>query len=82
MIGLQHVFYLIGALFAAYALLSLGDRSNPKRFANAAFWGLVALSFLAGDRLGDVGNGVLVLGLALIAGTGQLGRGQPATTSP
>jgi uncharacterized membrane protein len=42
----------------------------------------VALSFLAGERLGDLGNGVLVLGLALIAGTGQLAAASPPTTSP
>jgi len=42
----------------------------------------VAVSFLAGDRLGDLGNGVLVLGLAAIAGFGLLGRGAPDTTSP
>ena len=38
-------------MFAAFAVLSALDRSNPKRFGNAAFWGLVAVSFLAGDRL-------------------------------
>jgi uncharacterized membrane protein len=81
MIKLGAVYVLTGLLFAAYAVLSATDRKNPKRFGNAAFWGLVALSFLAGDRLGDVGNGVLVLGLALIARLGLLGRGQPATTS-
>ena len=82
MIKLSAVYILAGLLFAAFALFSATDRGNPKRFGNAAFWGLVALSFLAGDRLGDLGNGVLVLGLALIAGFGLLGRGQPATTSP
>ncbi len=82
MIKLSAVYGLVGLLFAAYAVLGAADRNNPKRFGNAAFWGLVALSFLAGDRLGDLGNGVLVLGLALIAGFGWLGRGQPATTSP
>jgi uncharacterized membrane protein len=75
MIGLQHVLYLMGALFAAYALLSLGDPSNKKRFANAAFWGLVALSLLAGDRLGDAANGWLVIGLAVLGGFNLLGRG-------
>ena len=35
---------------------------TPKRFGNAAFWGLMALSLLAGDRIGDVGNGLLVWG--------------------
>ena len=82
MIGLPFVYALTGLLFAAFAVLSAADRRNPKRFGNAAFWGLVALSFLAGDRLGDLGNGILVVGLALIAGFGQLGRGDPDTTSP
>ncbi|MDE2487557.1 MAG: DUF979 domain-containing protein [Alphaproteobacteria bacterium] len=82
MISLQFVYVLTGLMFAAFAVLSAGDRANPKRFGNAAFWALVALSFLAGDRLGDLGNGFLVVGLALIAGFGQLGRGAPATTSP
>ncbi|WP_293899739.1 DUF979 domain-containing protein [Phenylobacterium sp.] len=82
MIGLSVVYGLAGLVFAAFALLSAPDRTNRKRFGNVLFWGLVATSFLAGDCLGDLGNGVLVLGLVLIAGTGQLGRGQPATTSP
>ncbi len=29
MITIQHVFYLVGALFAAWALLSAFDRTNP-----------------------------------------------------
>lgn len=82
MIKLGAVYLLVGLMFASFAVLSAIDRANPKRFGNAAFWGLVAASFLAGDRLGDLGNGVLVIGLALIAGFGQLGRGQPKTTSP
>ncbi|MBI1198046.1 MAG: DUF979 family protein [Phenylobacterium sp.] len=82
MIKLGVVYGLAGLVFAAFAVLSALDRANRKRFGNAAFWGLVSLSFLAGDRLGDRGNGVLVLGLALIAGFGLLGRGAPPTTSP
>lgn len=82
MIKLGAVYLLAGLVFAAFAVLSALDRNNSKRLGNAAFWGLVATSFLAGDHLGDLGNGVLVLGLAAIAGFGLLGRGQPATTSP
>ncbi|MGQ0661339.1 DUF979 domain-containing protein [Sphingosinicella sp.] len=79
MIGLQHVFWLMGAMFAAYALLSLGDRTNKKRFANALFWGLVALSLLAGDRLDDMGNGWLVIAMSVLGGFNLLGRGDPST---
>ena len=80
MITVQHVFYLVGALFAAWALLSLFDRSNPRRVGNFAFWGLVALSLIAGHRLGDVANGVLVLGLAGLASLKLIGRGSPSTS--
>lgn len=82
MIGLPLVYLLAGLMFAAFAGLSAADRENRKRFGNAAFWGLFAVSFLAGDRLGDLGNGFLALALALIAGAGQLGVGAPKTTAP
>lgn len=82
MIKLAAVYVLAGLMFAGFAAFSAFDRNNRKRFGNTAFWGLVALSFLAGDRIGDLANGILVLALAILAGLGLLGRGQPATTSP
>ena len=81
MIGLPSVYALAGLAFLAFAVLSLRDGSNAKRWGNGAFWALLALSMLAGDRLGDFGNGLLVLALVAIAGTGQLGRGQAGTTA-
>lgn len=81
MIGLPFIYTVAGAVFLAFALLSVADAIHPKRFGNAAFYALIALSFLAGDRLGDVGNGILVLALVAIAGVGGVGRGNPATTS-
>lgn len=81
MIGLPFVYTLAGLTFLAFAVLSLSDASNRKRWGNGAFWGLLALSMLAGDRLGDFGNGLLVLALVAIAGTGQLGRGAGGTTA-
>jgi uncharacterized membrane protein len=80
-ITLHWLYALAGAMFAVIALLSALDRANPKRLGNAAFWGLMALSLLAGDRLGDFGNGLLVLGLAGLAGLGLIGRSHPPTTS-
>jgi uncharacterized membrane protein len=81
MITLTWLYVLTGAVFAGFALLSISDRTNRKRFGNAAFWGLVAASFFVGDYLGDLGNGILVLCLVALAGFGALGRGDPPTTS-
>lgn len=81
MIGLPALYTFAGIVFGAFALLSARDATNPKRLGNTAFWGLLSVSFLAGDRLGDVGNGALALGLVALAGFGLLGRGNPPTTS-
>ena len=81
MIGVHTLYLLAGAMFAAFALLSALDTAHSKRFGNAAFWGLMALSLLGGDVIGDLGNGLLVLGLAGLAGSGLIGRSSPPTTS-
>jgi uncharacterized membrane protein len=80
MITLHWLYVLAGLMFAGFAILSLLDVAHPKRFGNAAFWGLMAASLLAGDRIGDFGNGLLVLGLAGLAGFGAIGRSAPPTT--
>ena len=81
MIDLHWIYALFGALLAAWSISSLRDRSNPKRLGNAAFWGLLAVSFWFGDLLGDMGNGVLVLVLVGIAGANLLGRSSKPSTS-
>jgi uncharacterized membrane protein len=75
MIGLNLVYPVAGMVFAAFAALGLAAR----RFANAAFHGLIAMSFFAGDLLGDLGNGVLVLALVVIAASGRMRRAVPST---
>lgn len=80
MITGQHVLFLVGAMFAAFALLSAFDRTNPKRLGNAVFWGLFALNLIAGSWLGDFANGLIVLALAALAGLKLIGRGAPGTT--
>jgi len=81
MIGLPAVYALAGLVFGTIAVLSAFDRANPKRLSNALFWGLFATSFLFGDQLGDLGNGLLVLAMVAIAGVAGLGIGKPATTT-
>ena len=78
MIGLSQVYALAGLVFAGFSVMSLRDAANPRRRRNALFWGLFALSFLAGDHLGDLGNGALVLVMAIAA---AFGLGRSGTTS-
>ena len=54
MIGLEVLYVIGGAFFAAVAVLSARDASNPKRWKNTAFWGLFAISFV---WLGKIGAG-------------------------
>ena len=81
MIGIGFAYALAGAVFAVIAAFSAADRVNPKRWNNAAFWGLFATSFIAGQWLGDFANGLLVIAMVLVGGFGGIGLSQPATTS-
>jgi uncharacterized membrane protein len=77
MIGYDQLYILFGLFFAAYAALSL----HGTNFGNAAFWGLLAVSFLFGSHISDVWNGVLVLGLVVLGGFKLMRRGEGETTS-
>jgi uncharacterized membrane protein len=81
MINLHWLYIFAGMVFATFALGSVRDPSNPKRWGNAAFWTLLTVSLWFGDFLGDIGNGVLVLALVGVAGMHLLGRGARPSTS-
>ena len=51
MITLERIYFLVGAFFAAMALLSAFDRSNARRLLNFVFWSLLAASFFAGKLI-------------------------------
>jgi uncharacterized membrane protein len=81
MINLHWLYVLAGTVFAGFAIGSVRDETNPKRWGNAAFWSLVTISFWFGDFLGDMGNGVLVLALVGVAGGHLLSRGSKQSTT-
>ena len=62
------VYPVAGMTFLAFSLLGIGGR----RWGNAAFHGLLAASLLIGDWLGDLGNGLLVVALILVATMGRI----------
>jgi uncharacterized membrane protein len=71
------VFYgLIGAVFAFVAWRTRADRSHARRWGTALFWGLLAVTYLWGKTLPPAAVGYLVLGMVVLAATGQVRRGE------
>ncbi len=81
MIGLPALYTLAGLVFGGWAVATFLDPAHERRVRGSAFWGLISLEFLAGDQLGDMGNGIVVLALVALALLGAPGKGQPATSS-
>jgi uncharacterized membrane protein len=78
-ITLEHVYWLMGAMMSGVAIVNLRDPSNPKRYNNALFWGIYAVTFLAGSRLPHFVSGCLVIGMVLVGSIGKLGQGTRET---
>jgi uncharacterized membrane protein len=78
MITLEHFYVLVGLLFVAVAVMNLRDRSNPRRYTTALFWGLYALLYLAGEQMPPAFVGALMIGMALVAGLKGVTAGKPA----
>jgi uncharacterized membrane protein len=78
MIGLEAVYVLIGAMFAAFAIGHVMDRV----WRSALFWGCFAVLMIGGSWLPDLANGVLVLMLALLATLGLRARPATVTVAP
>jgi uncharacterized membrane protein len=75
MIGLDAIYVLAGAMFAAFAI----DQAMDRSWRSAIFWSCFAVLLAAGSRLPDLANGGLVLALAALAMLG-LKSGTAATT--
>lgn len=73
MIGLELVYALAGAMFFGFALVTALHRRDRKGRATALLWGLIALSFLLGDHIPDMANGVLAIVIVIVAASGRTG---------
>ena len=76
MITLEHIYWLTGLMMAGVAIVNARDRTNPRRFNNTAFWGIYAVTFLAGSWLPDIVSGFLVIAMVLVASIRGLGQGK------
>ncbi|SFU30508.1 DUF979 domain-containing protein [Pseudoduganella namucuonensis] len=74
---LDYFYLLLGAMLALLALLTVSDKSNPKRWTTALFWALYALVYLAGDVLPPAMAGLTMIAMALLAGFGGVRMGAP-----
>jgi uncharacterized membrane protein len=75
-ITLEHIYWLAGLMMLGVAVVNARDATNPRRFNNTAFWGIYALTFLAGTHLPDILNGFLVIAMVLVASIRGLGQGK------
>jgi len=81
-ITLEHIYWLMGAMTGGVAIVNLRDASNPKRYNNALFWGIYAVTFLVGSHLPYFVSGCLVIGMVLVASIGRLGQGTRESQTP
>ncbi|MFC5148727.1 DUF979 domain-containing protein [Streptomyces aureoversilis] len=87
MIKAEWFYWLVGGIFLVMAAQMLTDRTNPKRFGTAAFWGLLGLGFVYGTWVADKSApaeplGAAVLVMVCLAGFGFTGRGKGAAAAP
>ena len=57
-LSIVHLYYLVGAILAITAVMTLADRQHTRRHSSAFFWGLYSLVFLVGDLVPPVWVGV------------------------
>ncbi len=82
MIRLEQVYVVMGLLLVGVSYVNARDASNPRRWNNAMFWGLYAVTFLAGSRLPHFASGCVVIGMVLVASIGKLGQGTREGATP
>ncbi|HKB56054.1 MAG TPA: DUF979 family protein, partial [Lacunisphaera sp.] len=77
------VFYVVAGVFLLLVAGRIAlDRNQPKRWGSALFWGLLAVTFLAGKALPPVAVGYMLLVMVGLAATKQIdSAGEPGATA-
>ncbi len=76
-VRMEYFYWLLGTLLALVALMSFGDRSNPRRWTTGLFWALYAMVYLLGEHLPPSLAGLAIIVMALLAGFGGVRSGKP-----
>jgi uncharacterized membrane protein len=81
MITVEFVYILMGLMMAGVAIVCFFDKSSPKHYNNAAFWGLYAVTFVASPHLSNFVNGLIVIAMVAIMAIGKLGGAPPESAT-
>lgn len=73
--ALEVVYILTGIVLTIVAIQSFNDKENTKRVGTGLFWLTYAISFIFGKYIPDEINGWMVIFMAIIVATKQLGKG-------
>jgi uncharacterized membrane protein len=76
-ITFEFVNVLMGLMMVGVALVCWRDRSSPRHYTNALFWGLYGVTFLLGSWIPSFASGVLVIAMVLVMAIGKLGGPPP-----
>jgi uncharacterized membrane protein len=80
-IKLEFIYVLMGLLTGGVALVNAFDGTNPRRVNNTLFWGIYAITFLAGSYISDFASGCLVILMVVSASVRGLGQGANGTAN-
>jgi|LauGreDrversion4_2_1035121.scaffolds.fasta_scaffold100118_3 uncharacterized membrane protein len=69
---INQFYIIVGILLSTIAVFTLLDKKHPKRLSSGIFWLIYALIFLAGNWLADAVVGIMVIIMALLAGSGKV----------
>ena len=72
---LEIVYVVTGLTLLIFAIMSFGDKKNPRRFGTGTFWLILAIIFVLGTVLPHWLTGLMVLAMAGIDGAGRIAKG-------